>query len=124
MRYERMSVEAAQGYIELGLFQEAWEAIEELDTDERMTPLAIHIRLHCAIHFEKWDMTETLAALLTHGDEEDRLVAANTFKMLAVIACRLGDTQRARSCVTTAIEAYPDIRIEIIEDELLSEHLL
>lgn len=119
-----MSIKAAEGYVELGLFQEAWDELDDLPPEEKTSPTVMRLRLPCSIHFEKWDMVETLAEILRYGDSDDQLIAAATFKTLAVVACRTGKTELAKRYVRSAVEVAPEIRLEIIDDELLSELLL
>lgn len=109
----------ALGYIELGLFQEAWEALDRLPPDEKTSPGVMRLRLPCAIHFQRWDMVETLAEVLRYGDRDDQVIAAATFKTLAVIACRDGRPKLAKHYVRTAVQVFPGIRTEILDDPTL-----
>ena len=116
---ERLFAEAL-GYVELGLFEEAWEALDELPPDEKTSPGVMRLRLPCALHFQRWDMVETLAEVLRYGDHDDQVIAAATFKTLAMIACRDERSKLAAHYIRTAVQVFPEIRLEILDDPTLS----
>ncbi|MCW1885510.1 hypothetical protein OKA04_12290 [Luteolibacter flavescens] len=116
-----MSIEAAEGYIELGLFHDAWDALEDLEPAQKTMPAVIRLRLQCALGFERWMMVETLADLLAQGEESDREGAARAYHLLVVVSLRVKRIETAKRFVAKAVEAWPAIRSEIIDDPDLSE---
>ena len=55
----RMTTEA-EGFADLGLWQEAWEALEALPAEDRATPAALRVRLRCCPGVGAWDIGEHL----------------------------------------------------------------
>ncbi len=60
----------AEGYLELGMIEEAWEATENLEPLDRCEPLAAEMRLRIATAGEKWELGEALANVLICSEIE------------------------------------------------------
>ena len=114
-------LENAEGYAKLGLWQDAWEAIEELPDDVRAGIDAMRLRLRCCAPLGAWDLGAELAYLLAEGNPPDRKAAAAFWLAL----CRecIEDTHTAQACVAAAVAAWPDCRLAILDDLVLSEIL-
>lgn len=48
-----MTIDVAEGYLLLGLIEDAWLAVDELPPDERTTPPALRIRILAAVGLGK-----------------------------------------------------------------------
>lgn len=114
-----MSIEVAEGFADLGLWQEAWDAIEDLDPDARMSARVWRVRLRCCVALESWDMGETLAELLAQSEEEpDLAVAAGYFHARAVHLVK-EDLAAAKEAVKRACAIWGPARIAVLEDSRL-----
>ena len=62
---------AAEGYIELGMYQDAWDELETLSDDEKVSPEVCHLRLRIFIGSEAWSNAALFAdSLLVRGDKD------------------------------------------------------
>ena len=118
-----MTITEAERLADLELWEDAWQALEELPPEERSAPQVIRLRLECAIGLERWNMVKELAGHLAKGGDDDRRAAATTLRVLAGVAIRSREIEAAKELVRLAIEAWPDARRDIIDDPELSEHL-
>ena len=109
----------ASGFADLGMWQDAWEALEAMPADQRGTPEALRVRLRCCPGVGAWDIGEHLAGLLRDGDAIDREVSARFHHALAVYHARAGNVDAAKDAVRTASEVCPDIRLAMHEDPAL-----
>jgi len=113
-----MTLTEAEGYAELGLWQDAWEAIEELPGDLRAGVDSMRLRLRCCSKVGAWDIGAELACLLGEGKPPDRRAAA-AFWMALGREC-IEDSETAQACIDAAINAWPNCRSEILDDPELS----
>ena len=119
----RVNLTEAQGLADLELWEDVWEALEELPPEERTAPSVIRLRLDCAIGLERWDTARELATNLAKGADEDRRAAADAFRTLALVANKRRMIEAAKVLVRSAVEAWPGIRLAIRDDPELAEHL-
>ena len=66
----QQTIQQAEGYLELGMIPEAWEATETLEPLDRCEPLAVEIRLRIATQAEHWELGEGLANVLLFSEVE------------------------------------------------------
>jgi hypothetical protein len=55
----------AVGYLELGMLQDAWDALEEIPAEQRHLPPVLQIRLEIYRRMEKYEGMATIAEHLT-----------------------------------------------------------
>ena len=106
-----MSIQEASGFADLGMWQEAWNAIEDAPAEDREKVEALRVRLRCCAPLGAWDIGVELARFLRDGNEEDRKAAA-----LFWIALAKHDKFAAKDCLHAAIQAWPECRLAIIDD--------
>ena len=127
------ALRAADGYLYLGLVEEALGALEAIHTAEHNDPAVLLARIRVLLHMRKWKSAETLSGRGTrmhpHEGEftvqrafalhqmkkakaaEEALLAAPEWIRrtgilhynLACYQARLGDLSQARECIDTAI---------------------
>lgn len=68
---------AAQGYLGLGLPQDAWDELESIDAKHRGHPRVLKVRLEVARALGQWEVVEALARTLLELEPDDPLHAAN-----------------------------------------------
>jgi hypothetical protein len=111
-----MSLSAAEGYASLGLWREAWDALDGMSSGKRATSPVLRVKARCAIGLESWETAEVIALLLKGGDDEDRRHAASCFQSLAAHYLRAGKVRDSRIMIERAIAARPEQRMAILHD--------
>ncbi|WP_035615330.1 hypothetical protein [Haloferula sp. BvORR071] len=109
-------LDQAKGYLALDMFEEAWQALDELPSDTVATPEMVRIRMRAAAGMQRWDFVHELALILRRGNEEDRFEAASAFQSMAAEHLRQGHEEDARKMAAAAIETRPAQRTLILED--------
>jgi tetratricopeptide (TPR) repeat protein len=94
----------AVGYLELGMPQDAWDALEEIPAEERHLPPVLQIRLEIYRHMEKYEGMATMAEHLTKQFPED----AQYWISLAYAQRRYIDLQTAEQTLKLALGIFPD----------------
>jgi lipopolysaccharide biosynthesis regulator YciM len=117
------TVDQAEGFAELGLFQDAWDALEALPAEGRGLPAALRVRLACCPTLKAWNAGIHIADFLKDGNEPDRKAAAKFFLELALKWVGEGDAYAAREAIKAAAKSWPDCRATILDDPILSEML-
>ena len=105
-------LQQAEGYLELGMLDESWEATETLEPLDRVEPLAVEMRLRIATAGEKWQLGEALANVLICSEIEPlrcrrtcaRFHHANASRMI-----RDGLAEMGKAEIRKAVDAWPDI---------------
>lgn len=102
-----ITLREAEGFAELGLWQDAWDAIDELPPDERMKPAALRLRLEICSYLEAWEPGSAVAKLLSEGDETDRKAAGCYYRELAKLYIAHGEIDSARVALRDRVSAWP-----------------
>lgn len=135
------------GYLELGMLQEAWDALEEIDAVNRYLPQVFQVRLEIYKRMMNYNGMATIARHLISVFPEDPqywislayaqrryidlqtaektlLEAQKSFPKegtisfnLACYACQLGRLDEAREKLATAIEMEPSFKKVALDDE-------
>ena len=119
---ERIRSEA-EGFIMLGLYDDAWELVETLPAETHATPPMRRIRLACAMAAKRFDLAKDIARELASGNEADARFAARVLHELAAVQYLSGEETAAKELLAAAIAAHPEQRKSILEDPQL-KHLL
>lgn len=106
----------AEGFADLGLWNEAWEALEALPADERSAPAALRVRLRCCPGVGAWEIGEHVAGLLRDGSDSDKEVAGRFYHSLAAYHIRSKRVEAAKVAVRDASKVWPDLRESILND--------
>ena len=139
-------LQAAEGYLELGMLVEANDEIEKLAPELKTTSPVLGIRLEIYRAAKKWSLMEVVAQVLCkrHQDDpaywSDLAFAANrssglkeahrilsealekfpsdalTLFNLGCYACQLGNLAEAKTLVGQAIKIDPKFKIDAIDD--------
>ena len=110
----------AEGYIDLGMHEEAWACLEELPPIDRIMPEVIDLRVRICLAMERWEMGSHLANVLsTSVSEEYRKNVARFYHAYARHLCANGMAVLAKEQVRLAVEAWEGIRREIVKDDEL-----
>ena len=110
----------AQGYLDLGMFEEALLELNQLHPDLLASPGGLRILIRAATGLERWDMAFEVAILLREGNRDDRIEAGCCFHSLAAHYYLDGRDAEARAMILQAIETNPEQRERILEDPRLA----
>lgn len=115
------TVTEAEGLAELGLWEDAWEALEALPAPDRATPQTLRVRLACCPPLGAWEIGRHVADLLRDGTEADRQAAARYFHAVALKWLAEGDRYAAGQAIKEAVKTWPDHRLAVLDDPRLAE---
>lgn len=101
------SVIEAEGFADLGLWHDAWEAIEELPPGDRPARQALLVWPRCCPPLGAWEIGASIAGLLQDGGDDDRQHAAQFLHSLAVHQVSEGKPILARESIARAIACWP-----------------
>jgi predicted Zn-dependent protease len=136
----------AQGYFDLGLFTEAWEILDALPGDIRVSRNECGLRLRILDATERWEQCQFLTeALVQHApswplprllgakalDKQGEIESALAFLTLGEVVlqdepgfwyqlgsyrARLGDVIGAKQAIARLAELAPEWRLKMLED--------
>jgi tetratricopeptide (TPR) repeat protein len=139
-RGDSLRIEAAQGFLGLGMLQDAWDELENIEAKDRGCLAVLKVRLEVARAMGKWDMVETLARHLAKAEPDESLhvfylaqamreleghesaLAVYEFAVgrwpkfghlhlaMAVELCALDRVPEAKAVLKTAIKLDPQLR--------------
>lgn len=116
----------AEGFLQLGMVSEAWEETENLPPIDRVEPLVLEIRLRILTQAGNWELGGHLASVLVTSaikPEKCRETVARFHYGHARALCEAGDNAAARQAIRAASEAWPDLRLEMVNDKRLERAL-
>ena len=116
-----MTIQNATSLLELGMFREAWDAVQALPEDLREAAAARRIRARSAALLGRWEVAETVANELRHGNLADREEAAWCFQSIAAEHFKHGREDQATRCLKKSVGAWPEQMASILEDPRFSE---
>lgn len=136
----RRALNAADGYLYFNLFEEAWDELQTIPSEEQNDSAVLLARIRVLLHKREWSAAETLSSngARLHPDEAEFPVqrafalhqlckgdeAAQALRdapewilrtgilhyNLACYEARLGDLAIARECIDAAIEMNSEIK--------------
>lgn len=109
--FERI-VNTARGYYQLGMGEDAWSALENLQRSDRcLHPEVIALRLLILALMKRWDCGGALVDSITGDHHIDCRAAAGAYLLAHASAlCDIGAHDAARRSVRRAAELYPEGR--------------
>ena len=144
---DQTHVEAAEGYVELGMFMDADAELERIDADVPHVAEVLAVRVEIYRNLEKWELMQAVAKKLAvdwDGDPQwwlcwafatrraESVEAARRILHLAVTnhpnaaiiqynlacyECQLGDLERAKHYLKQAFDLDKKFRLVALEDE-------
>ena len=116
MNAVRQAIEKAEGFITLGLGEDAWNVLEDLPSESKNHPRVLELRLESLVCLHNWPMAEILGDSLA-GIMPD---SVSVWLSLARIRAQLGRREAALDAIrrVTALDASK--RLEMVEDDLLA----
>ena len=137
----------AEGFVELGMWLEANDELEEIDPEVRHVPEVLEVRLQIYRALEKWELMQTVAKTLAIHDpdesqwtvswafatrradslEQARIILVNAVERMPNVAifhynlacyeCQLGDLEKAKVALHRAFKLQPQYRVMALDDE-------
>ncbi|MEM9281937.1 MAG: hypothetical protein AAGA96_08935 [Verrucomicrobiota bacterium] len=108
----------AEGFFQLCLWQDAWDAMEGMHKGERHNPEVAHLRLRIAVELEDWEACERVANHVSSSPRVDlKRSAAQFFLDRARVHSDGGDSAEALRNFRKALSAWKGIRKEFTESE-------
>ena len=105
---ERMSpnrhLNAALGYLGLGMAQDAWNELEQIDAKDRGNPDVLKVRVEVARALGKWELVSELARHLSKIEPDESLHVFN----LAQATRQLKGHEAALAVYEFAADGWPD----------------
>jgi len=144
---DQTHLQAAQGYIELKMFLDANEELEEITAECRHLPEVLGVRLMIYEALQKWELAEVVAKRLVKYDPDDVewiLAWANAtrragsveaakailldaverndeepqfYYQLGCLECQLQDLQASMKHLEKAFKLDPKLRLRALDDE-------
>ena len=96
-------LEAAQGYLGLGMSMDAWNELENIEARHRHFSEVLKIRVEVCRALEKWELMAELCRFLARGEPDDAGHAIN----LAYAVRRHESVQAAAAILTDALGRFP-----------------
>src|SRR5688572_7465095 len=110
--FER-AVEQARGYADLGMFVEAWDAVESLPAVDRALPAVLAVRLLVCAGLHRWEMGAEIVRRFSPGLPLDLREAAGRYHLArAESLCAAGSTAAAKETVRELSIVWPEGRLE------------
>jgi predicted Zn-dependent protease len=96
-------LEAAEGYLDLGMPMDAWNELEAIEAEDRGTIEVLKVRLEVCRSLEKWELMAEIAQHLGKLEPEEAEHPIN----LAFAVRRLTDTEAAAKILEEAKNRFP-----------------
>lgn len=109
-------ISKAEGFLELGLGEEAWNALEELPPEAKCQPDVYVLHLRILVLGQYWQKVEILAESLAP------LLKDHPYVWLALAKAQVaqGRLVEATKSATRVSELAPHLRLTMLEDEQLA----
>lgn len=111
-RPKRSILAESEGYLGLGMIDEAWNALEELSPTERARPAILSMRIRIFLQCDRAEDADVVARGLIRffPDHSESWIA------MARVQLAMNEVSRARRALQKAFEITPARRLEILED--------
>ena len=114
---KKSETEKAEGFMELGMFPDAWNSLEELAPEQRATPQVFGFRVKILVALEKLEA----ARIVAEGMERKFPQAPESWQALALVLLAEGDKKNSKAALRKSFELSPASRLVILEDASFDE---
>lgn len=115
---------AAEGYAELGMWDEALEELGSLAAELRAMPPVLRLELRCCVAMEAWDQGCLTARQLRNLGAIERMMAAGFYATLGRDLLKRGRKKEARDALHDAVESWPSCKEVVLRDPSLVAAML
>ena len=95
---------AALGYLELGMGQQAWEELEDIDAKDRARPEVLKVRVEVCRSLQQWEMMAEISNQLRKIESDEVLHPLN----MAYAVRRFKSEAEAADILSLALRRYYD----------------
>ena len=113
------TITAAEGFAELGLHLDAWEALESLPPSWRTLPQVLVVRLMICTGLGKWELGSEIAKLASPESLPSMREAGRFYLGHAVALWGAGDAPAARGAVARLVAVWPEGRALVVSLDAL-----
>jgi hypothetical protein len=107
----KAAVTKAEGFLDLGMAEEAWNTLEDLPTDAKNHPQVLALRIRILAHEREWFKL----SLLAEGVLAAFPALSGVWYDLAKAKTQLGDLEAARAALKRACELDEGLRLKALE---------
>ena len=112
------TVNMARGYAELGMYEEAWHALESLPPSMQLSAPVVALRLLVFAGLQKWEQGAELAKIVTpRFPREVREAAGRCHLARAESLCVGGDLDGAKEAVKALMSIWPEGRQAVVKSK-------
>ncbi len=120
-----ITLAAAEGFVQLGLYQDGWDELERLAPEARWEPPVLSLRLRIYTAMKRWEdvgvLVHSLLSKLPPDTEPNRSTPLVSFRAelyyrLACAECQRKDIIAARVSLQRAFTLNPDLRLGALDD--------
>jgi tetratricopeptide (TPR) repeat protein len=104
---EQQHLTKAEGYLELGMFLDANEELENIEPDVRHLPEVLLVRLGIYHGLKKWELMQAVAKKLTKHDAAN----AQLWILWAYATRRAESIEAARDILLEALTHHPEVAV-------------
>lgn len=115
---------AAEGYAELGLWEEALEELGSLAAEYRAMPPVLRLELRCCVAVEAWEQGRLTARQLRNLGAIERMMAAGFYATLGRDLLKRGHKEAAEDALHDAVESWPSCKDVVLRDPSLVAAIL
>ena len=103
--------------MELGMFVDAWNALDELPADQRNFPQVFGFRVKILVALKKLEA----ARIVAEGMAEKFPEASESWQSLALVFLAEGDKKMSKAALRKSFELSPSSRLVVLEDASFDE---
>lgn len=107
----------AEGFMELGMFPDAWNALEELPPEQRASPQVFGFRVKILVALKKLEE----ARIVAEGMERKFPQASESWQALALVFLSEGDKKNSKEALRKSFELSPASRLVVLDDASFDE---
>lgn len=108
-------LQQAEGFCDLGMWQQAWDALDGLRDELKAHPAVLSSRLDVLVGMKHWEKALILGKSLARVLPNDEKL----WFRLACIHAQLGDMEAAKGAIAKCIDIDPGWRIRVVDEALL-----
>ena len=110
------AIDKAEGFLVLGMAEDAWETLEDLPTESKNHPRVLELRLECLVVLKEWQKTVILGEGLAAALPQSALIRF----WLACGLAQTGRREEAREHAKEAARLNPGLRARMLDAEALA----
>lgn len=103
----------AEGFMEMGMFLDAWNALEELPPEQRAFPQVFAFRVKILVALRK----VADARIEAQGMAEE----PKSWQALALVYLAEGDKKNSKRALRKSFELSPSSRLDVLDDDRFDE---